>query len=89
LSELNHKTDFSSREILAGNSQRKYSRRRKKKRTVFKKIIHWIRDNPLKVAALLCLGVLIYITVLFIRKSREERTLKGIPEMRKAASIQD
>jgi hypothetical protein len=89
LSEINHKTDFSSREKFSDNRQRKYSRRRKRKRSVFKKAIYWVRDNPLKVAAILCLGVLIYITVLFIKRSKEERTLKGIPEVRKAALVQE
>ena len=84
---MNQKIQEFSTEQPTHDRERKRLRRRKQKKTIVKKIGRWIRENPLKLVAIFCLAVLIYITVLFVLRSREERSLKGLPETRKAATV--
>ncbi|MEP6615342.1 MAG: hypothetical protein ABJA57_02125 [Ginsengibacter sp.] len=83
MSQSENNVDRSSDESI--RAQRR--RRKKRKRPVWKQVLRWVQDNPLKLVAIACLVVLIYVTFLFILRSREERTLKGLPGI-KSSSIE-
>jgi hypothetical protein len=86
VSPISNKIENPSPERLTSHRMRRHLRRRKSKKTILKLLSRWIRDNPLKLVAIFCLGVLIYITALFILNSKEVKSVKGIPEMRKTTA---
>jgi predicted PurR-regulated permease PerM len=71
----NKTKNASSKNSDITRSTKRHPRRKKGKKTVFGRILKWIKRNPLKTIAIICSCILIYITILFFLYDKEKKTL--------------